>query len=116
MLLVQIHSNFELIALTLSIYEFPTVNIHQPIKSYTSKLFDNSSFYTKIDLSPCGRFLASGSCNQMLYIWETKDKGKRNIQTRPLVYEGHAKEVSSVRWSRSGQQVSYNMILLIIRL
>lgn len=54
------------------------------------------SFYIKVAFSPEGDFIASGSSDNNVYIWDTQSTG-----APAAVLEGHEGEVSSVDWCRS---------------
>lgn len=53
----------------------------------------NSTFYIKTCLSSDGRYLVSGSSDELAYIWHTNRPGL------PLVkLHGHTEEVTCVSW------------------
>lgn len=53
-----------------------------------------TSFYVKTSFSPCGAYLASGSCDASLYVWSVD----RPLDI-PVVLKGHTGEVTAVDWS-----------------
>jgi WD40 repeat protein len=53
------------------------------------------SFFTKIDLSSCGKYLASGAKNGDVYVWELE-----NFEKAPLQFIGHRNETTCVSWSK----------------
>jgi WD40 repeat protein len=54
--------------------------------------------------SPCGKMLASGGDDQMVYIWDGSTVGVANGINRALV--GHQSGVTSVAWSPSAQKLA----------
>ena len=52
------------------------------------------TFYVKATFSPDGRFVASGSSDFRLYVWELG-----RVDPMPLCVRGHRSEVSGVAWS-----------------
>ncbi|XP_011499985.1 PREDICTED: protein lethal(2)denticleless-like [Ceratosolen solmsi marchali] len=74
------------------------------ISSYNSKPIaeyyghKNSTFYVKACLSPDGKYLASGSSDELAYIWHTKRPGA------PLLkLSGHREEVTCIAWCSLGE-------------
>ena len=59
------------------------------------------SFYPRLALSPCGRFLAAGSSNGRLVLWDAKSLLTPGITTKEaaVVLDAHTAEVSGVDWS-----------------
>lgn len=51
------------------------------------------SFYVRLAVSPCSRYLASGSSDGGVYTWDTAGNGSDGVR---LV--GHEKEVGCVSW------------------
>jgi denticleless len=66
---------------------------------YKHKDFNCSSFYIKMDVSFCGDYIACGSRNGNIYLWEAFKK------TDPLLLVGHRQEVTAVAWSKRDYKV-----------
>ncbi|KAI9209660.1 WD40-repeat-containing domain protein [Polychytrium aggregatum] len=77
------------------VYEFSAYTLGEPLFAYSAKTLKTSSFYVKTTVSPDGRFVASGSMDGGVHIWEL---GRR--ECAPIVLRGHEKEVTSVSWSK----------------
>lgn len=80
-----------------SIHAFDAWNLSYPapLASYSHPAFISSSFYLRLSLSPCSRYLASGSVDGSLFLWDTESPTERAVR---LV--GHTKEVSGVDWAQ----------------
>jgi WD40 repeat protein len=76
----------------------------KPIQKYTAPDYDATSFYTKMDLSKCGKWLVSGSKNNMAYIWKIGDP------ICQLELEGHTSEVSCVAFSKFDLKVTWILL------
>lgn len=58
----------------------------------------NHTYYVKTCLSSDGRYLASGSSDELAYIWNTSRPGA------PLVkLSGHTDEVTCIAWCSTGE-------------
>ncbi|KAI4490717.1 hypothetical protein M0804_003661 [Polistes exclamans] len=58
----------------------------------------NSTYYVKTSLSPDGKYLISGSSDEIAYIWHTKRSGE------PIVkLSGHTEEVTCLAWCAVGE-------------
>ncbi|XP_043505675.1 protein lethal(2)denticleless isoform X2 [Polistes fuscatus] len=58
----------------------------------------NSTYYVKTSLSPDGKYLISGSSDEIAYIWHTKRSGE------PIVkLTGHTEEVTCIAWCAVGE-------------
>lgn len=53
-----------------SIYQFNTTNISYPIARYTARTLHISSFYIRCSVSPDGRYVASGSGDSNVHVWQ----------------------------------------------
>ncbi|XP_015191632.1 PREDICTED: protein lethal(2)denticleless [Polistes dominula] len=58
----------------------------------------NSTYYVKTSLSPDGRYLTSGSSDEIAYIWHTKRSGEPIIKL-----SGHTEEVTCIAWCTVGE-------------
>ena len=60
-----------------------------------------SSFYPRLALSPCGTFLAAGSSNGRLVLWDAKRLLTPGATAKEdaVILDAHTAEVSSVDWS-----------------
>lgn len=56
-----------------------------------------SSFYVRADQSPCGQFVACGSTDGQLHVWDLSDESA--LFRKPIVsLTGHEQEVNGVHW------------------
>ncbi|XP_066599319.1 protein lethal(2)denticleless isoform X2 [Prorops nasuta] len=68
----------------------------KPIAEYFGH--QNTTFYVKTCLSRDGRYLASGSSDDLAYIWNTRKPGA------PIVkLSGHTEEVTCIAWCNDGE-------------
>ncbi|CAI9722131.1 homolog [Octopus vulgaris] len=65
----------------------------EPIRTYRG--YQNTSFYIKAAVSPCGRFFVSGSNDDNAYIWEVEGS-----EYPCITLAGHTAEVTAVAWSQ----------------
>lgn len=79
----------------------------QIVKTFTSPTYKSKSFYNRLDLSPCNRFLISGSTSRGLYAWQT-DSTLQSINGKmhqnnlfAQRYDVHDSEVSCVKWCKT---------------
>jgi WD40 repeat protein len=79
-----------------NIYQFNYKELGSPLKTFSSKSYSCGSFYIKTCVSPDGKYLASGSSDSNLHIWEIDGP-----ISPPLLLSGHLKEVMSVSWCRT---------------
>lgn len=66
------------------------------------------SFYVKLAISPCGRWLASGSSNGGTYIWDVNDP----LTSTPVELISSTKEVGALDWSND-MVVLLSILLLL---
>ncbi|KAJ3024065.1 hypothetical protein HKX48_007245 [Thoreauomyces humboldtii] len=77
------------------IYEFDSSTLGKPIQKFSAAEYRCDTFYIKTTVSPDDRFLASGSSDHGLYIWEIDHPEKP-----PLVLRAHRGEVTGLSWSK----------------
>ncbi|XP_076673566.1 WD40 domain-containing protein denticleless [Andrena cerasifolii] len=58
----------------------------------------NCTYYVKTCLSPDGRYIASGSSDELAYIWRTNKPGAPVVQL-----SGHTEEVTCIAWCGVGE-------------
>lgn len=58
----------------------------------------NCTYYVKTCLSPDGRYIASGSSDELAYIWHTNKPGAPIVQL-----SGHTEEVTCIAWCNVGE-------------
>lgn len=79
------------------VYEFNTYSLQSgPRRTLSANGFVCRSFYTRCALSPCERYLLTGSSSNAAFIWDLLPS-KRNV-TQLYSHDGH---VSCVAWSQS---------------
>ncbi|GAB1600829.1 denticleless protein homolog [Argonauta hians] len=77
-----------------SVYLYNSVTYaREPIRIF--KGYENTSFYIKASVSPCGRYFVSGSNDDNAYIWEVEGS-----EYPCLTLAGHTAEVTAVAWSQ----------------
>ncbi|KAJ2847664.1 hypothetical protein IWW36_003741, partial [Coemansia brasiliensis] len=69
----------------------------QPIAQLAAPEFECQSFNVGTATSPCSRYLAAGSSNGSVVVWEL-DSLSTNSSGRYAVLQGHNKEASCVAW------------------
>ncbi|ORX71192.1 WD40 repeat-like protein, partial [Linderina pennispora] len=80
-----------------------TVYVHNalapgyPVAHLTAPEFICDSFNISTSVSPCGQYLAAGSTNGSVVVWEL-DRYGFNSSKRRVVLQGHTKEASCVAW------------------
>lgn len=71
----------------------------------------NRTYYVKTCLSSDGRYLASGSSDELAYIWHTNRPGV------PLVkLFGHTEEVTCIAWCNMGEPKVSNFDLFVLHI
>ncbi|GAA5820531.1 hypothetical protein JCM11251_003034 [Rhodosporidiobolus azoricus] len=78
-----------------SIYSFSPLNLTlpTPLQAYTHPLARYSSFYVRCAVSPCSRYLAAGSSDGSVLVWDTEGNGADAVRVK-----GHEREVSGLDW------------------
>jgi len=72
------------------------------VRTMSPSTYKCNSFFVMNSFSPCGNFLASGSSDAAIYIWDLKTA----LQTPLMILQGHTSEVSSVIWdSRNFERI-----------
>lgn len=81
-----------------SIYAFDPTNLTHsaPLTTFHTPLARYSSFYIRCAVSPCSRFLASGSSDGSVFVWDTEGRGGPEEVVRLV---GHEAEVSGLDWA-----------------
>ncbi|TPX44173.1 hypothetical protein SeLEV6574_g04667 [Synchytrium endobioticum] len=87
-----------------SVHVYNSSSLSQPICQLRADTFKVTSFYVKTAVSPDDRFLASGSSDGGLYVWDVESYLKRDHMSKygPIILKGHTSEVTSVSWSGGG--------------
>lgn len=84
-----------------SIYALDPLNLTHaaPLRTFVtpSPAVSAASFYVRCAVSPDSRYLASGSADGSVYLWDTEGSGTDAVRIR-----GHEKEVSGLDWSDRG--------------
>ncbi|ORY02781.1 WD40 repeat-like protein [Basidiobolus meristosporus CBS 931.73] len=75
---------------------YSTTSLGSPMLTFSAPTYKCSTFYVKIALSPDAKFLASGSSDKNLYVWEIDSPTKP-----PLILKAHENEVTSVAWYKN---------------
>lgn len=73
----------------------------QPIRHFVSREYDTSSYYIKPCFSPDGNYVACGSTNGRVFIWDVD-----HPMVAPTCLFVHDGGVSSVHWSRNNTLVT----------
>ncbi|CAG8508472.1 13774_t:CDS:1 [Funneliformis caledonium] len=77
------------------IYMYDATNLGASIGCFTSPNYRCSSFYVRLACSPDGRYIASGSSDKSIYIWEVDFPSGD-----PVILRAHENEVTSLNWSK----------------
>ncbi|GBC05532.1 hypothetical protein RclHR1_06280005 [Rhizophagus clarus] len=83
------------------VYMYDAANLGAPIGHFTSQPYRCSSFYIRLACSPDGRYIASGSSDKSIYIWEVDFPG-----AEPVVLKAHENEVTSLSWSNDIETIA----------
>ena len=83
------------------IYTFDPLNLTHPapLRTFVPPLptLSAASFYVRCAVSPDSRYLASGSADGSVYLWDTEGNGTDAVRVR-----GHEREVSGLDWTHNG--------------
>lgn len=66
-----------------------------PLTTFASPVNHPGSFYIRCAVSPCSRFLASGTSSGDIVVWDTEGSGRAEDAVR---LRGHEIEVGQVDW------------------
>ena len=72
---------------------------------FSSPSFLSSSFYIRLSISPCGRYLAAGSSGSgfKTHIWDLKTQQSSRLfsttKTASVALDGHTAEVGGLDWA-----------------
>lgn len=80
---------------------YDAVNLGAPLTRFTAPDFRCSSFYVRMAISPDDQYIACGSTDKNIYIWEVDYP-----DVIPIVLKGHENEVTSLSWSKNFDTVS----------
>ncbi|KAG5457966.1 MAG: hypothetical protein BJ554DRAFT_1907, partial [Olpidium bornovanus] len=78
------------------IYMYDAHKLGKPQRTFTSPSYDCSSFYIRTTVSPDDCFIASGSADDLIHIWEVDGPDPGNS----IRLGGHNGEVTGVSWSK----------------
>lgn len=73
---------------------YDTIHNATPLRKFNNPDYRCATFYIRAAVSPDGRFIASGSSDHSVYIWEVDA-----TVDAPIKLPGHSQEVSGVSWS-----------------
>ncbi|KAI9468773.1 WD40-repeat-containing domain protein [Coemansia mojavensis] len=80
-----------------SVYVHNALLLSQPIARLAAPEFECQSFNVGTAASPCSRYLAAGSSNGNVVVWEL-DSLSANSSGRYAVLQGHNKEAGCIAW------------------
>ncbi|CAJ0647594.1 6058_t:CDS:2 [Entrophospora sp. SA101] len=73
------------------VYMYDALNLGAPLTRFTAPDFRCSSFYVRMAISPDDQYIACGSTDKNIYIWEVDYP-----DVSPIVLKGHENEVTSL--------------------
>ncbi|KAJ3176921.1 hypothetical protein HK101_010336 [Irineochytrium annulatum] len=79
-----------------SVHEYNTLNLSQPTRTLSSSTLRISSFYVRACISPDDRFLACGSTDYGVHVWDLH--GPSEV---PVILNAHGGEVTGTSWSKT---------------
>ncbi|RUP44333.1 WD40-repeat-containing domain protein, partial [Jimgerdemannia flammicorona] len=83
------------VSLDNQIYMYDAHHLGKPTARFGHDRFHCASFYIKTAISPDDQFIASGSADHSLAVWEIERPDRP-----PVFFKGHTNEVTSVGWCR----------------
>nr|CAG8435307.1 2069_t:CDS:10 [Entrophospora candida] len=86
------------------VYMYDALNLGAPLTRFTAPDFRCSSFYVRMAISPDDQYIACGSTDKNIYIWEVDYP-----DVSPIVLKGHENEVTSLSWSKNFDTVRPSM-------
>ncbi|KAK4054496.1 hypothetical protein OIV83_000990 [Microbotryomycetes sp. JL201] len=66
----------------------------EPLGSFSDPRAQFNTFYIRLAVSPCSRYIASGSSQGSLFLWDAEGSGRDAVRV-----QGHEKEVSGLSWA-----------------
>ncbi|KAM0791339.1 hypothetical protein ACM66B_005807 [Microbotryomycetes sp. NB124-2] len=67
----------------------------EPLASFSDPRALFGTFYIRLAVSPCSRYIASGSSHGSIFLWDAEGSGRDAVRV-----QGHEKEVSGLSWGR----------------
>lgn len=82
------------------IYAFDPLNLTHstPLSVFSHPKALYGTFYIRVAVSPCSRYIASGSSEGGVYTWDTEGGGQDGVRMA-----GHEKETSGLDWGGKGK-------------
>ncbi|KAK4056692.1 hypothetical protein OIO90_002244 [Microbotryomycetes sp. JL221] len=79
------------------IHAFDPTNLTQtePVTTFSDSRAFFDTFYVRVAVSPCSRYIVSGSSNGNMFMWDAQGPG-----TDAVRIQGHEKEVSGLSWAK----------------
>ncbi|KAI9355113.1 WD40-repeat-containing domain protein [Zopfochytrium polystomum] len=86
-----------------TIHEYSVHFLGEPTRTFKAPGFSVENFFIRASISPDGNFLASGSFDGGVYVWQISSSGASTeiwSQQPQIVLKGHDKEVGSISWCK----------------
>ena len=98
----------ELIGVLRSIYSFDPNNLSYPapLQTFRHPLVCYGSFYVRMSISLCSRYVATGSSDGGVYTWDSEGSGEDGVRLL-----GHEREVGCVDWGKDIVRLSTSSTL-----
>lgn len=80
---------------------YDSINLGAPLARFTSPTFLCCSFYIRMAISPDDKYIACGSGDNNIYMWEIDFPDES-----PVILKAHEDEVTSLSWSGNLETVS----------